>query len=62
MGKKAGIHNGSPQYAAKMVKEGFDFVTIASDARFLASAAQQAIQAFRTPQDKPSKDVDKSAY
>ena len=31
----AGIHNGSPEYAMKMVDKGFNFVTISSDQRIM---------------------------
>ena len=29
----AGIHNGTPEYALKMINKGFNFVTIGSDQR-----------------------------
>jgi 4-hydroxy-2-oxoheptanedioate aldolase len=34
-------------YAREMVERGFSFVTIASDARLLASAAKAAVDAMR---------------
>jgi 4-hydroxy-2-oxoheptanedioate aldolase len=46
-GKRAAMHNGSPEYALKMVEKGFDLVTVGSDARFLAAGAASAIAAFR---------------
>jgi 4-hydroxy-2-oxoheptanedioate aldolase len=46
-GVRAGIHNGSSDYALKMVKLGYDFVTVGSDARFVAMAASATVTAFR---------------
>ena len=46
-GIRAALHNGTPAYAAKAVGWGFDLVTIASDARLLASAAQASVTAAR---------------
>ncbi len=43
----AGIHCGSATYAARMISEGFQFVTIASDSRLLAVASEQAIATAR---------------
>ncbi|MGD9941656.1 MAG: HpcH/HpaI aldolase/citrate lyase family protein [Burkholderiaceae bacterium] len=42
-GVVAGIHNASPEYALRMVEKGFRFVTVGSDARFIAAGAQQAV-------------------
>ncbi|GLR67124.1 2,4-dihydroxyhept-2-ene-1,7-dioic acid aldolase [Acidocella aquatica] len=54
-GVYAGIHNATPEYAARMAALGFDFVTIGSDARFMAAGAAAAVGAFRaTPLDAPS--------
>ena len=41
------IHNGTPEYARKMVEKGFRFVTVASDARLMAAGAQQALARMR---------------
>jgi len=43
----AGIHNGTPEYALKMVEKGFQFVTIASDARLMAAKATEVIGKMR---------------
>jgi len=43
----AGIHNGTPEYARKMIGEGFQFVTIGSDARFIAAGARAIVEAMR---------------
>ena len=39
----AGIHNGSAEYALTMIEKGFRFVTIGSDARFMAAGAKAAV-------------------
>ena len=46
-GKFAGIHNGTPEYAARMIKMGFQFVTIANDSGLMARAAREAVTATR---------------
>lgn len=46
-GIRACLHNGSPEYAAKAVSWGFDLVTISSDVRLLAGAAQQSVSQTR---------------
>ena len=43
----AGIHNGTPDYAQRMIAKGFRFVTIASDARLMAAGAQQTLTKMR---------------
>ena len=47
-GKIAGCHNGSPEYALKRIEMGFQFVTIASDARLMASASQAVLAKVRS--------------
>jgi len=46
-GKFAGIHNGTPGYAARMIGIGFQFVTIANDSGLMARAAREAVNAAR---------------
>ena len=46
-GVVAGIHNGTPEYARKRIEMGFQFVTIASDARLMAAGAQQVLSVVR---------------
>ncbi|SUE43455.1 HpcH/HpaI aldolase family protein [Roseomonas gilardii] len=41
------IHNGTAEYALRMVEKGFRFVTVASDARLMAAGAQAAVAAMR---------------
>ncbi|HEY1721739.1 MAG TPA: aldolase/citrate lyase family protein [Magnetospirillaceae bacterium] len=42
-GVVAGIHNGTPEYALRMIEKGFRFVTIGSDARLMAAGAQGVV-------------------
>jgi len=46
-GVVAGIHNGSPAYARRMIAAGYRFVTVGSDARLMATGARQAVEAMR---------------
>lgn len=39
----AGIHNGTPDYAKKMIQLGYRFVTVSSDSRLLAAGAAKII-------------------
>jgi 4-hydroxy-2-oxoheptanedioate aldolase len=47
-GLAAGIFTGSSEYASHMALKGFQFVTISSDVRLMASAAAGAIAAFES--------------
>ncbi|WP_199259072.1 HpcH/HpaI aldolase family protein [Paracoccus binzhouensis] len=46
-GKRVALHCGSAEYARRARDWGFDMVTIASDSRFMAQAAGQAVACFR---------------
>lgn len=46
-GLRVGIHCASPDYAARMVAEGFDLVTVSGDVGLLAGAAQASVARFR---------------
>jgi 4-hydroxy-2-oxoheptanedioate aldolase len=46
-GVVAGIHNATAAYALKMIAAGYQFVTLASDARFLAARASEEVAAVR---------------
>ncbi len=46
-GVVAGIHNNTAAYALKMIAEGYQFVTLASDSRFLAAKAAEEAAAVR---------------
>jgi 4-hydroxy-2-oxoheptanedioate aldolase len=46
-GVVAGIHNATAAYALKMIAAGYQFVTLASDARFVAAKASEEVAAVR---------------
>ena len=46
-GIRAGIHCGTPDYAARAIGWGFDLTTVGGDARFLAAAAGATVARFR---------------
>lgn len=46
-GVVAAIHNGTPEAALSRVAKGFQFVTVSSDARLMASGAQQVLARMR---------------
>ena len=43
----AGIHNGTPEYALKMISKGFNLVTVGSDSRFIAEGAKTALNKLK---------------
>ena len=43
----AGIHNGSVEYAKKMISMGFNLVTVGSDQRFMSAGAKAAIESIK---------------
>ena len=43
----AGIHNATAAYAQKMIAAGYQFVTLASDSRFLAAKAAEEVGVVR---------------
>src|SRR5512132_3147044 len=46
-GVVAGIHNGTAAYALKMIAAGYQFVTLASDSRFMAVKGAEEVAAVR---------------
>ncbi len=50
----AGIQNGQPEYAEKMIKKGFQLVTIGSDQRYMTAASKTALSKLKKDQDKDS--------
>ena len=48
----AGIQNGQPEYADKMIKKGFQLVTIGTDQRFMTAATKAALSIIRKDQKK----------
>ena len=43
----SGIHNGTVEYAQKMISKGFNLVTIGSDQRFMSMGAKNVIEAIK---------------
>ncbi len=43
----AGIHNGTPEYAQKMIDKGFNFVTIGADQRALSAGAKAVVEKMK---------------
>jgi 4-hydroxy-2-oxoheptanedioate aldolase len=54
-GIQAGIFTGSVAYAKKMIEIGYNFVTISSDARLLATAAKQVLNEIKNESYNDSK-------
>ncbi|PYN25674.1 MAG: 2,4-dihydroxyhept-2-ene-1,7-dioic acid aldolase [Candidatus Rokuibacteriota bacterium] len=46
-GVAAGIHNATAAYAQKMIAAGYQFVTLASDSRFMAAKATEEVAVIR---------------
>ena len=49
----AGIHNGTPEYALKMISKGFNLVTIGSDQRYMSSGAKTTVQKVKGIKEGP---------
>ena len=49
----AGIHNGSVEYAQKMISKGFNLVTVGSDQRFMSAGAKSAVQKIKGTKKGP---------
>ena len=47
-GIRAGLHCGTPEYAARAIGWGFDLVTLLNDARLMANAAKQDVHRMRS--------------
>ena len=43
----AGIHNGTPEYAQKMIDKGFNFVTIGADQRAMSAGAKAIVEKMK---------------
>ena len=48
-----GIHNGTPEYAKKMIDKGFNLVTVGSDSRYIASGAKSDLQKLKKTNKEP---------
>jgi 4-hydroxy-2-oxoheptanedioate aldolase len=46
-GRIAGIHNGYPPYAKRMIAAGFNFVTVGTDTMFLADGSRSMLTELR---------------
>ena len=51
----AGIHNATAAYAVKMIEQGYQFVTLASDSRFMAAKAGEEVGVVRKTGAKAGK-------
>jgi len=49
----AGLHNGTAEYAEKMIEKGFNLVTVGSDSRYIASGAKIDLQKLRGEKKGP---------
>ena len=61
-GIRAGLHCGTPDYAARAIGWGFDMTTVGGDSRFLAAAASAAVQGFRKLTATAGTTGEKGAY
>jgi 4-hydroxy-2-oxoheptanedioate aldolase len=43
----AGLHNGTPEYAQKMLDKGFNLVTVGSDSRYIAAGAKSDLKKLK---------------
>ena len=50
----AGIQNEQPEYAEKMIKKGFQFVTIGSDKKYMTEGSKTALELLKKYQFKES--------
>ena len=48
----AGIQNGQPEYAEKMINKGFQLVTIGSDQRYMTAASKDALSKLKSDTKK----------
>jgi 4-hydroxy-2-oxoheptanedioate aldolase len=53
-GVVAGIHNATAAYALRMIEEGYQFVTLASDSRHMAAKAAEEVGVVRKGAAKPT--------
>ena len=55
----AGIHNGTPEYAQKMIDKGFNFVTIGADQRALSAGSKAIVDKMKGSSKKEESKKDK---
>tara|TARA_B100000941_G_scaffold290477_1_gene272611 strand:- start:2768 stop:3556 length:789 start_codon:yes stop_codon:yes gene_type:complete len=50
-----GLHNGTADYAQKMIKKGFDLVTVGSDSRYITTGAKSDLETLKGIKSSKSK-------
>lgn len=61
-GIRAGLHCGTPAYAAQAIGWGYSLVTVGGDVRFLSAGAAQAVDGFRQLTGRIGADSAKGGY
>ena len=61
-GLRAGLHCGTPDYAARAISWGYDMTTVSGDARLLAAAAGASVARFRELTAQRTNGVEKGGY
>ena len=51
----AGLHNGTAEYAQKMIKKGFNLVTVGSDSRYIVAGARSDLKILKNIEGSKSK-------
>ena len=51
----AGLHNGTPEYAQKMIDKGFNLVTVGSDNRYIAAGSKSDLEKLKGIKGSKSK-------
>ncbi len=51
----AGLHNGTAEYANKMIQKGFNLVTVGSDSRYIGSGAKSDLEKLKNIKTKETK-------
>tara|TARA_B100001248_G_scaffold154139_1_gene116008 strand:+ start:520 stop:1308 length:789 start_codon:yes stop_codon:yes gene_type:complete len=51
----AGLHNGTAEYALKMIKKGFNLVTVGSDSRYIVAGARSDLKILKNIEGSKSK-------
>ena len=51
----AGLHNGTPEYAQKMLDQGFNLVTVGSDSRYITAGAKTDLEKLKGIKGSKSK-------
>ncbi len=51
----AGLHNGTPEYAQKMIEKGFNLVTVGSDSRYITAGAKFDLEKLKGIKGSKSK-------